>query len=219
MSSRGLPLLILLLGGVPVAVADEPLPAPGDDTRQAVISLLRENRQRYGDDAAIMQGLLLVHANAGGAVLATESAIVGFEERDARRFVAFRVDSGTVFDDGSTMPADRVALVWREILERSLRRYPTFDVPGDGIAVEILYSHRPFGSLSELYQTLDQPRIVEHAKFYLLSRDIKEFLAQRLGPGELLSRSVVLLDEKPIGVTVTDFVGPPDPADAAGLFP
>ena len=207
--------VLLLLAIASVCVASDPTadyPPPGTETQRAVIALLRQNRQKYGDDAAIMQGLLLAHASLGGAVLATESTIVGFEEREKRRYVHFRVDSGTIYDDQTFGREQRLEQIWHTILERTLLRYPTFSVPGDGIAVEVQYSHRSFESLSHLYETLDDQRIAERAKFYLLTASIGEFLARRIDAQGLLERSVVFIDEEPVKVTVHDFVGPPTPA-------
>lgn len=196
---------------IALAEAEDPVgppPGTGEETRRAVIALLRENRSKYGDDAAIMQGLLLVHANQGGAILATESAIVGFEENEKRRYVAFRVDSGTIFDDETMSREQRLEQIWHSILERTLLRYPTFSVPGDGIAVEILYSHRPYESVSDLYRTIDDRGEIERAKFYLLTEHLSDFVGRRLDARALLERSKVLLDEKSVKVDLHDFVGP-----------
>jgi hypothetical protein len=210
---------VILFAAAGLATADDlqsRYRTPDQETRQAVIALLRENRLKYGDDAAMMQGLLLVHANLSGAILATEVAIVGFEEREQRRFVSFRVDIGTIFDDNTMDEEQRLEQVWRSILERTLLRYPTFSVPGDGIAVEIQYNHRPYTDLSELYRTFDDHGVVEHAKFYLLTSDLLEFLAHRLESRELLDRSAIFVDDRPVKVKIHDFVGPPEPDPRAG---
>jgi hypothetical protein len=204
----------ILLATVSLAVAAEPagpaMPA-GEETRRAVIALLRANRQKYGDDAAIMQGLLLVHATQGGAILATEVSIGGFESRDDRRYVTFRVDSGAILDDSTMDREQRLEHIWRSILERTLARYPTFSVPGDGIAVEIRYSHRPYESISELYRTIENVGESERAKFYLLNEHVTAFIEHRLDAQALLARSLVFLDEAPVTVRLHDFVGPPAP--------
>jgi hypothetical protein len=197
-------LAVTVLAARAVAAAEDPLaglPPVGEEARQALIALFKENRRKYGDDAAVMQGLLLVHANRSGAVLATESAIV----------VLFRVDSGTIFDDRSTSPEQRLEAVWHSILERTLLRYPSFRVPGDGIAVEILYSHRPFDFPADLYRPIDDRGVLERAKFYLSAADVSEFVAGRLGGREMLARSAILLDDRPVRPEVVDPVGPPVP--------
>lgn len=207
-------LAVTVLAARAVVAAEDPLaglPPVGEEARQALIALFKENRRKYGEDAAVMQGLLLVHANRSGAVLATESAIVGFEERDHRRYVLFRVDSGTIFDDRSTSPEQRLEAVWHSILERTLLRYPSFRVPGDGIAVEILYSHRPFDIPADLYRPIDDRGVLERAKFYLSAADVSEFVAGRLGGREMLARSAILLDDRPVRPEVVDPVGPPVP--------
>ena len=189
-----------------VAAAAEPTETPaakdaplvGDAARKALIHLMRENRQKYGDDAAIMQGLLMMHAVQTEAVLATESMIRGFEESAGRRFVAFHVGSGVVFNDKTTDKNGRLKRIWEGILERTFQRYETFTVPADGILVEIQYSHRPYADVSQLYSTIDDEGTKEQVKFYLLSADLKEFLEHRVSAPELLGRSRVLLDEQPV---------------------
>jgi hypothetical protein len=196
------------------AVGEEPagLPPPIDARmKESVIHLLRENRQKYGDDAAILQGLLLVNATRGGAILASEVAIEGFEIRGERRFVTFRVESGAIFDDGTYDRDLRVEQMWRLVVERSLLRYPAFSVPGDGIAVEVRYNHRPWKDRRELYEAFDSPGESERAKFYLLSENIASFLARELGSAELLERSEILVDGIPAHPRIRDLVGPPEP--------
>src|SRR5438270_11356366 len=147
MLRRGL-LLSLLLAGQ--ALAGDPeelpqgLPAASGDQRRAVLQLMRDNRQKYGDDSALLQGLLLTHSLQGEAVLTTESTIVGFEEIEGRKYVTFRVNSGMVLNDKSLDRQQRLERIWHVILERTLMRYQKFTAPADGVAVEIQYNHRPY---------------------------------------------------------------------------
>src|ERR1044072_7086458 len=106
-------------------------PAVSTDERRAVLQLMRQNRDKYGDDAARMQGLLLTRSLEGEAVLTTESTIVGFEELEGRKYVAFRVASGVVLNDLALDRDQRIERIWHVVLERTLLRYPTFSAPPD----------------------------------------------------------------------------------------
>ncbi len=207
---------LFLIAVVPALAADPDalLGAAGsEENRKQVISLLQENRRTYGDDAAILQGLLLIHAIQADAVLASEAAITGFENVGERRFVSFRVVSGTVFNDHELSRNQRLERIWHSVLERTLRRYPTFHVNGDGIAVEIQYNHRPYVSMAELYRTIDAEGTVERAKFYILTTDLQLFLERRVDAQELLEHSRIFLDEAPIKISLEEpsLVGPPRP--------
>lgn len=192
------------------------LPDGSAEEKRKILVLMRQNRQRFGDDAALMQGLLLMHSVQGDAVGTTEAAITGFEELDGRRYVAFHVASGVIFDDRTMDREARLQTIWRRIVERTLLKYPAFSVPGDGVAVEVEYSHRPYASLQELYRTIDDPGAPERAKFYLLAKDLTPFLRHEIAASELLGRSRVLLDAQPFEVHLVEPMGPFLPADSAG---
>lgn len=197
-------------------------PPTGDD-RRAVLELMKRNTRTYGPDAALLQGLLLTHSLQGDAVFTSKSTIVGFEESGGHKFVAFRLASGVVLDDKRLSPAQRVEHVWHVILERTLLKYPKFEGPGDGLAIDIEYSHRPFDRLSDL-AALEEPGPIEHAKFYMLTSDIAEFLAHRIGAQDFVGRSRILLDGQPIELRLTEVTMPPRPErptapERASLFP
>ena len=208
-------LLSLLLAGQ--ALAGDPeelpqgLPAASGDQRRAVLQLMRDNRQKYGDDSALLQGLLLTHSLQGEAVLTTESTIVGFEELEGRKYVTFRVNSGMVLNDKSLDRQQRLERVWHVILERTLMRYSKFTAPAEGVAVEIQYNHRPYRTLAELYRDVDDTGPAEHAKFYMLSTDLEEFLARRVGPQDFLDRSRIVLDDESIKLRLMEVSMPPRP--------
>jgi hypothetical protein len=200
---------LLVLGTAALAAEPADLPATEADAKKALVALIRRNRQQYGEDAAVMQGLFLMNTNQRDAVIASECAITGFEETDDRRYVAIRVASGAVFDDGTMNQDERLARVWHSILEPTFQRYETFDVNGDGIVVEVTYNHRPYRSMSELYETIDDVGPVERVKFYLTEANLAAYVENRLGAQDLLDRSRVLVDEKPVKMTVHEIVGPP----------
>lgn len=166
--------------------------------QQDVLNLLRRNRQTYGDDTTLLQGLLLVNAVHSDAVLATECNIEGFEEVGDRTFVTLRLASGIIFNDRETDRMSRLESVWHTILERTLLRYPTFSLPADGLTVEIEYNHRPYGSSSDVYRHVDDPGPPEEATFTFLAEDLKRFVERDLEDQEFLHRSKIELDGEPV---------------------
>jgi hypothetical protein len=218
MLARGFVLSLLLAGPIVAAgpgdLSKELPSASGPDQRHAVLQLMRQNKEKYGDDAALLQGLLLTHALQGKAVLSTESTILGFEEAEGKKYVAFRLESGVVLNDKALDRDQRLERMWHVVLERTLLHYPTFRAPADGLAVEILYNHRPYERIADLYDDADEGAI-ERAKFYMLSPDLADFLAYRIGPQDFLKRSRVLLDDQPVSMRLTEVLLPPKPEPKA----
>ena len=214
MIRRGL-LLCLLLGSPAFAGDTEQLPgglpAATGDQRRAVLQLMRDNREKYGDDSALLQGLLLTHSLQGEAVLTTDSTIAGFEDLGGKKYVTFKVNSGMVLNDKSLDREQRLERVWHVILERTLMRYQKFTAPGDGLAVEILYNHRPYNALADVYG--DDVGAVERVKFYMLSDDLTEFLARRMGPQDFLDHARVVLDDRAVKLRLSEVSMPPRPPD------
>jgi hypothetical protein len=217
MVMRGLVLSLLLAGPALGAGAEDlpkDLPPGGGDQKRAVLELMRQNKQKYGDDAALLQTFLLTHSLKGEAVLTTESTILGFEELDGKRYVAYRLQSGVVMNDKKLDREQRLEHIWHVVLEGALRNYPKFTVPSDGLAVEIHYNHRPYEQISDLYDD-DNEGAVEQAKFYIASSDLNDFLAHRIGAQEFLARSRVLLDDQPVKLRPAEVPAPEKPAEKA----
>ena len=189
-------------------------PTRSAEDRRAVLELMKQNRQKYGDDAALLQGLLLTHSREGQAVLTAESTIVGFEEHEGHKYVTFRLASGVILNDKSLDRDQRLERIWHIIVERTLLRYPKFSAPADGVAIEIEYNHRPYKQIADLYDEADDTGTVERAKFYMLSSDLSEFLAHQIGTQDFLERSRVLLDSQPVKLRLMEVSLPPRPATA-----
>ena len=210
-------LLAFLLCAPLTAAADQhELPAglpdaATKDQRVAVLQLMKANTEKYGSDAALLQGLLLTHSLQGEAVLTTESTILGFEESAGRKYLGFRVASGVVLNDNEMDRDRRLERIWHVVLERTLMKYPKFNAPADGLAVEIRYNHRPYERLADVGQTDDDFGPEERAKFYMLSADLEEFLAKRMGPQDFLGRARILVDDRPVKIHLTEVSMPPPP--------
>ena len=213
-------LFLLLLLSAPIVAAEAPdlpsglPPTRSADDRRAVLELMKQNRQKYGDDAALLQGLLLTHSLQGEAVLTTESTIVGFEEHEGHKYVAFHVASGVILNDKSLDREQRLERIWHIVVERTLLRYPKFTAPADGVAIEIEYNHRPYQQLADLYNEAEDTGAVERAKFYMLSSDLDDFLAHQMGTQDFLERSRVLLDDQPVKLRIMEVSLPPRPSTA-----
>ena len=217
MVMRGLALSLLLAGPALGAGSEDlpkELPPAGGDQRRAVLELMRQNKQKYGDDAALLQSFLLTHSLKGEAVLTTESTILGFEELDGKKYVAYRLQSGVVLNDKNLDRDQRLEHIWHVVLERALLNYPKFTAPSDGLAVEIHYNHRPYEQVSDLYDD-DNEGAVERAKFYIASSDLNDFLAHRIGAAEFLAHSRVLLDDQPVKLRPAEIPAPEKPAEKA----
>jgi hypothetical protein len=185
---------------------------PANVEHQKILHLLRDNRQKYGDDATILQGLLMAHSVQTEAVLTTESGISGFEDAHGKRFVSYRVASGVIFNDNYMDRDARLSRVWQGILERSFLKYPGFSVPtADGVAIEIVYHHKPYGSIVDLSNAIDEPGPLEKAKFYFLADDIGDFIAQKLPARTLVDRAHVTVDDQPYAFALQELMTVPRP--------
>lgn len=187
---------------------------PENETHQEIMKLLRDNRLKYGEDATILQGLLMAHSVDADAILTTESGITGIEEEAGKRFIAYRVASGVVFNDNDVDQDGRLSRVWQSILARSFLTYPEFSIPADGVAIEIAYHHRPYRAVSELYENVDEPGRIERAKFYFLAQDIGAFLKRELTSHALLAKANVRVDDRPIDFRLQEQMTVPRPAEA-----
>lgn len=187
---------------------------PDNETHQEIMKLLRDNRLKYGDDATILQGLLMAHSVDTEAILTTESGITGYEEIEGKRYIAYRVSSGVVFNDNDMDRDARLSRVWQSILARSFLTYPEFSIPADGVAIEIAYHHRPYGAVSELYRAIDDVGPQERAKFYFLSQDIEAFLGQKLSSDDLLAKARVRVDDRPVEFRLQEIMTVPGPSEA-----
>ena len=79
------------------------------------------------------------------------------------------------------------------------------------LVVEIRYNHKPYDRLSDVGQHDDDFGPEEKAKFYMLSSDLEEFLARRMGPQDFLGRARILVDDRPVKIQLTEVSMPPRP--------
>jgi hypothetical protein len=159
-----------------------------------VVALLRETREAFGADAAALQVQLLHRVVQAGSILPAGVRVRGVEPHGAHRYLVFFVETGIVFNSNQTDGAQRLDQLWSSIVLPLLRQVSEYAVPGDGIALELAYGHRPYASVAELTETVSEnPGRPESAALYLLHRDIVAFRREEIGARELRLRSETLL--------------------------
>jgi len=190
------------------AAAHAQIPSPTDTrepgtTRQDILRAVRDLQRAYGRDAVMLHATLLAQAIRSGAVTEVEIAAPGIEERDGKRFLAFHLDTGIVYNDREINAEARLAHLWTDIVEGTLRTFRALSVPADGVVFALRYSHKPYADEPDLRAHLHAPPpVVQAATFYLLLGDISERLSQHLSSQQLADRAVVLVDGSPAHVTV-----------------
>ncbi len=184
--------------------ADIPEPAAeAGTTRKEILDALHDVQRKYGSDAVLIQGHLLGQAVRSGSVLEAEISVAGVEERDGKRFLAFTLVTGIIYNDREVAPRERMQRAWSDIVEATLRKFPKMSVPADGIAVRVSYTHKPYADVADLRAHLgDAHGAPEAVAFYLLVADIMELNAQRITAQQLVDRSTVLVNGAPAHIVL-----------------
>jgi len=179
-------------------------PEPGT-TRKEILHTLQEVERKYGRDAVLMQGHLLGQAVRSGSVLAAEIGVAGVEEREGKRFLTFKLDTGIVYNDRDVVAAARSARVWSDIVEGTLRQFRTLSVPADGVAVLVGYTHKPYADLADLRAHLGEGHgDPEAVAFYVLLSDVAALNADHLTAQQLVDRSAVLVNGVPTRIVLEE---------------
>jgi len=204
------------------ATGSEPTPAPPDsldDMPSAkpadVTRLLRKVRMRHGEDAIVIQTHLLLNAMQKGSVLTTGVRVDRVEESRGKRYLAFVLETGFVFDDSTRDRAERAQILWATIMEPTLERLQDgLQVnKADGMMVQMQYFHRPYRSGDELRAHIREPGTSEEARFYVLSSDIDDVLHGKISLRTLLAQARTTIDGADLTVAppATDAVLTPGP--------
>jgi hypothetical protein len=200
----------------PAAARTEEEAAEAANTHKEIAQALQNIQRKYGADAVMLEGHLLGHAVRGGSILEATVAVAGVEERDGKRFLAFKLETGIIYNDREIDAAKRPVRVWTDVVEATLRKFRTMSVPADGIAVTLGYNHKPYGDEADLRAHLHESHgQAEAAAFYLLLSDVTELIAQRINGQQLIDRSVVLVDGAPTKIILNP--APTPPADIESL--
>lgn len=177
--------------------APEPPPEEGT-SHQEIVDALHDLQRKYGSDAVLMEGHLLGQAVRSGSLLEAVISVTGVEERNGKRFLAFKLETGIIYNDRELAPHERSARAWTDIVETTLRKFHKPSVPADGIAVLISYTHKPYADLSDLRAHLHEGHgEPEAVAFYMLVPDIVDLNADRITGQQLIDRSTFLLNGEP----------------------
>lgn len=180
-------------------------------TREEILHNLQDVRQKYGSDAVMLEGHLLGQAVRGGSVMEAAISIPGIEERAGKRFLAFKLETGIIYNDRVLSAAARPARAWTDIVETTLRRFQTVSVPADGIALLLGWSHKDYADEADVRAHLREDHgQVEAAAFYLLLPDVAELIARRISAQELIDRSTVLVNGAPTRLILEGIPSPPN---------
>jgi hypothetical protein len=191
--------LIALTGAPSALCAEAPEPPPEEGTsHQEIVNALHDLQRKYGSDAVLMEGHLLGQAVRSGSLLDAVISVTGVEERNGKRFLAFKLETGIIYNDRELAPHERSARAWTDIVEATLRKFHKPSVPADGIAVLISYTHKPYTDFSDLRTHLNEGHgEPEAVAFYVLVPDIVELNANRITAQQLVDRSTFLLNGEP----------------------
>ena len=181
----------------PSAAAEDrpwPLPPSAETARHSLAAVA----EKYGPDAVLLQAYLLNECLRTGSILETAVSAPTVAVHAGHTYLAVTLDSGLIFNDRTARRETRILRVWRQVVERALRRYDTLHLRTDGIAVRVNYHHRRYVDEAHLRADLRAGRgKPETVLFYLLTADILGLLRHQLSSREFLDRSRVLVDGQP----------------------
>jgi hypothetical protein len=175
-----------------------PADAEQSGIRKEILNSLHDVERQYGKDAVMMEGQLLGQAIRSGSVVDAVISISGLEERAGQRYLAFKLDTGIIYNDREVAAATRPAHLWTDVVEPSLRQFTTFNLPADGVALMLGYAHKDYADEAELRAHLrDSPGDPESVAFYVRKSDVTELTANRITGQQLIDRAIVLLNGSP----------------------
>jgi hypothetical protein len=166
--------------------------------RKEILASLHDVQRKYGKDAVMMEGQLLGQVIRSGSIVDAVISIPGVEEHGGRRYVAFKVETGIIYNDHELIAAARPVRVWADIVEPSLRKFKTLDLPADGVALLFAYTHKEYADEADLRAHLhESPGDAESVAFYVLSSDVTELTAERITGQQFIDRATVLVNGSP----------------------
>lgn len=172
-------------------------------SRQDILHMLHGVQTKYGADAVMLEANLLQQAIRGGSILEAVVSVDGLEERAGKRFLAFKLETGIIYNDRSISAAARPGRAWTDIVEATLRKFLTIRLPADGLAVTLDYNHKAYADEADLRTHLSAGHgDLETAVFYLLLADVTEFVADRITAQQLIDRSTVLINSSPTRIVL-----------------
>jgi hypothetical protein len=190
--------VVIACGTIARGANDQEPPPEEGTSRKEILDSLHALQRKYGSDAVLMEGHLLGQAIRSGSILEAVISVAGVEERNGKRFLAFKLETGIVYNDRDVAAPERSARAWSEIVEVTLRQFHKPSVPADGVAVVVSYTHKPYVDVADLHAHLKESHgEPEAVAFYVLTPDIVELNADRITAQQLVDRSTVLVNGSP----------------------
>lgn len=190
--------VMALLGGAAVHADPQPPPSAIEEfpsaTRDDVVKALRKVRRKYGEHAVLIETQLLINAMQRGSLRATAVGVDGVRPYRDKRYLAFDVETGLIFDSMTLDETRRIHLLWTTIMVPTLERLTALQVPADGIKVRMRYHHRPYRSLEQLRASIEEPGTPEETCFYLLTGDLDALVDHSVSGSSLLTHARVTVN-------------------------
>jgi hypothetical protein len=177
----------------------KPTPKAGQSgISKEILSALKDVQRQYGKDAVMMEGQLLGQAIRSGSIVDAVISIPGIEERDGRRYLVFKLDTGIIYNDREITTAARPIRLWTDVVEPSLRKFQALNLPADGVGLIVAYAHKGYADEADLrahlHESSGEP---ESVTFYVLSSDVAELTANRITAQQAVDRATVLVNGSP----------------------
>jgi hypothetical protein len=163
-----------------------------------ILSSLHDVERQYGRDAVMIEGQLLGQVIRSGSIVDAVISIPGFEERDGHRYLVFKLDTGIIYNDRELTADGRPIRLWTDVVEPSLRKFQTLNLPAEGVAFIFAYTHKEYLDEADLRAHLrDGLGDPESVAFYVRSSDVAELTASRITGQQLVDRATVLFNGSP----------------------
>ncbi len=184
----------LLLAPSAFSAPEEP---PEASSAEEILGLLGEIYQQYGADAVTLLGWLLDATVRSGSLLTASIKVEGMERHQKHAFLAFRVETGLIFNTLALDRNGRLNALWQKILVPTFAQLDTLAIPADGVLIHFLYHHRPYQNAEELRRSLDHVGTPEEARFYFLRRDLESYFKKSLSAQDLIQQSLITVNGLP----------------------
>jgi hypothetical protein len=156
-------------------------------------NLLRDIHVKYGPDTVSLLGSLLNATIYSGSVLTASVRVNDPEEREHKKFLVFRVETGIIFNTQTHNQSSRLTLLWAKILDKAFTQHDRLEVPADGVMIDMLYFQKSYPETDGIEKHVDEPGTVEEVKFYFPAEPLQAFLRKELPAPALLARSAIVV--------------------------
>lgn len=156
-------------------------------------NLLRDLHVKYGPDTVSLLGSLLNATIYSGSVLTASVRVNDPEDRENKKFLVFRVETGIIFNTRTHNQSSRLIMLWTKIIDKAFAQHDTIQVPADGVMIDLLSYQKSYPESDDISQHVDEPGTIEEVKFYFPAEPLQAFLRKELPAPVLLARSAILV--------------------------